>query len=445
MATQDLNSFLGATKEFYEKSFTHLLNRKVMLYDKIKKSAEGRTPDGKYYVFPTHMRAGYSNGSRAAGGQLPTAINETYVQGKVRNKRHYVTVQVDGEAEALTDTQEGAWKKVKPEVMFEKGLNMADQMNRMFYNGGRGILCECSSYNAGTDTVTIKGYGAPSTFDNDDAWAWPTTKHIKVGAYLAWGRADTVAATDFTSASGAAAGYGVVVSVSTASPYNTFVITTLGGADPVADNVFVFGDGLASTSHSYNQESPGLRQIVNDADDDFEEIDTGTYPEWAAKKFVNDAGEGATRALSENLMQQPYDWVIAKSSADYAELIITSIHTKRMYSEIMRAKGGERYVPTKFAGGTDQPQLTFNGGAGDSLIMADKDAPDREMFFLSQKDLTLFQAKPFEWDTSNGGVWKWVSGQDATQAFGKTYCSLGTRNRRAHAVIRDINTTGISY
>ena len=81
--------------------------------------------------------------------------------------------------------------------------------------------------------------------------------------------------------------------------------------------------------------------------------------------------------------------------------------------------------------------------ARDIPLVDDKDAPHRQMDFISKEDLKVYEVKPFAWDESSGGVWKWSADQDAVTGFGKVYFNLGTSNRKALASLRDIEVTGI--
>lgn len=441
MATQDLTNTDAALKIFYETRMTRYLNRKVVLRAKLKRATRGFS--GRQYRFNLYIRAGYSVGSRGELEQLPANIVETDVNGVVTSKYHYVTVEVSGPLEAATREDRGAWYRVKPELIKRKTENFADQMDRQYSTmNGRGILCEASTVAASGSNylVTIKGYGA--SFDNADAWAPSTTRFIKSGMLLAWGRANTAAATQFTSTGGAGAGYGSVVSKGTGANRTTqFTVSLLDGVAPIANDVFVLGDGTGKTNHSYNKEAVGLRGIINDADDDFESVDTGVYPEWQSHVTLSDAGAGNERPVDEDLMQQQYDWVSDNSSVEYPDVILCGRATRRAYINSLRGKAGERYAPTKFTGGTSV--LTFDGGSGPTAILASKNLEEREMLFISMEDIELAMQREWSFYDGGGGVWRPMEGVDGEQAYAKEYSQLMSRNRAAHAVLRDITVTGV--
>lgn len=440
MATQDRTNSDAALKDYYENLMVDFLNRKVVLRNKVKRTTRGFS--GRLLRFDVYLRAGYSVGSRDELEELPTNIAETDVNATVRAKYHYVTVEISGPVESATKDDKGSWYRMKPELLKRKTKNYADAMNRQYCSmSGRGILCEASSV-TGADpyTVVIKTYGASVTFDNADGWAPETHRFIKPGMLVSWGRANTAAATFFTSTGGLAAGYG---SVTSKSGTTTFVLDLLGGVAPVADDVFVLGHGLAKAAHSYNKESMGIRGIVDDADDDFQAVDTGTYTEWAAKVFESDSGAGNARPIDEDLMTQAYDYVYDESSVEELDVILCSRPTRRAYVNSLRGKAAERYMATEFTGGVKS--LTFDGGNGPTPILTDKMLANREMTFLSMADLELAQQRGFGFDSDGGGIWRKVEGQDAEKAYAKEYSNLMSRNRRGHAVIRDIEVTGIAY
>ena len=441
MATQDASNYQNAMKIHWRKAMQEYLNRKVLLRKFLQKNRESWA--GRYHEFPVLIRSSNSTGSRGTGGSLPVSDVDDHTMGQVLNKSHYVTLTIANQLVAQTKSEEGAWEKVQPQRMKSSAADAKDNMNRMMWDGDKGILCEAASVvndGGGLHTVTIVPFGG--AIDNSTGHAWDTVKHLKPGLRLVWGRYNTGAGGQFAAASPLGDGFGVVITKNAAGAFLDFQVRLDGGNAPADNDVFVKGDGTLAANHSFGQESNGLMQLVEDADDNLHNIDTGTYPEWKAQVLSNPSGTG-TRRLTEDLIQQSVDRVdeLSTGECDWAGGHNAS---KRAFINMMKDKGGERYAPTKFSAGTDTKSMVFEGGNGPIHMHWDKDAPHRSLFFLCSKDIEIMQLKDFEWDETNGYVWKWVSGTDQGTAFAKSYENLCTRNRAAQARIDDIAVTGIA-
>ena len=283
-----------------------------------------------------------------------------------------------------------------------------------------------------TSIVTIKGFS-----DSPAAGVPETTKHLKVGQQIAWGA---------TSTTTAALGRGKVSQVLSTT---TFQITvgddTLASATPVPGNIFFLSDetvlGTSLGQRSANNEITGLGSIISDTGS-LQGINPATETSWKSQIFTNPAGAGTTRAIEEDLMQQVVD-AVEEETAGEVDMIVCHHSARRSYANMLKDKNGEQFAPTKVKGGYDRSFLTFHAGGRDIPLVDDKDAPHRQMDFISKEDLKVYEVKPFAWDESSGGVWKWSADQDAVTGFGKVYFNLGTSNRKALASLRDIEVTGI--
>ena len=270
---------------------------------------------------------------------------------------------------------------------------------------------------------------------NDTNKAPDTTRFLKVGLRVAWGRYD--GATNFAATPPLATGHGYV---SVVNSMTSFTVVKTTGADPVATDVFVIGNNLTEAYQSFNKEMMGIDGIVGSGDT-LQSISAATYPEWDSIVLSNPAGAGTERQLTEDVLQQAIDRV-NDESADEADMLFCHTTTRRAYLNLLKSKGLERFAPTVMRGG--HKALTYNGGTGDTQIFADKDAVHRTMFVLSRADLRMFEVSPFKWDSTGGDTWKWVATEDAATAFGRTYSNLGVLARNAQARIDDIAVTGIA-
>lgn len=436
MAGQDTSNFSEMMKIRYAKALSETIQQRVVLYAILTKTSESWT--GKHHQTPVYLRSANSVGARGELGSLPTAGNDTYQESHIGNKNNYVVIKATNVGEALT-SQGGAWASVKTQAIKNAAKDLTDSLNRQLNGVGKGILAECASYaDAGgsAGTVTLKTYGDGTVIDNGQGAAPDTTKHFKPGMKLAFGRASSSVAADFTHATPVAA----TGTVNQVLSNTTFSVSGV-SANPATNDVFVIGEGTAAGSFSFDQEMAGLGELVSDGAGTFQNIDPSAFPEWKAQVLSNPAGAGTERQLTEGLMQEAVDRVYDLSTGD-ADFMICHTSTRRAYLNLLKSKGAERFAPTKMIGG--HSSLTFNGGTGDTQIFADKDALHRTMFVLTRAHLKMFEVKPPSWDETGGAVWKWVSGEDAATAFMRVYTNLGTDNRKALCRINDIAVTGIA-
>ena len=427
----DTTNYAEAMKIRYGKAIVETINRKVILYDMLEKTKEHWT--GKQHQVPVYLRSANAVGARNEGGRLPDAAADVYQESIITNKNNYVVVKTTNIAEALT-SQGGAWAAVKSATIKHAAMDLASSMNRQLNTGGFGILCEAQSVAALTVTIHTYGDGTPT---NDTNKAPDTTRFLKVGLRVAWGRYD--GGTNFAATPPLATGWGYVSAVDSKTSF-TVVHGTGSTTAPIATDVFVIGNGATQALQSFNKEMMGIDGIVGSGDS-LQSISAATYPEWDSIVLSNPAGAGTERQLTEDVLQQAIDRV-NDESADEADMLFCHTTTRRAYLNLLKSKGLERFAPTVMRGG--HKALTYNGGTGDTQIFADKDAVHRTMFVLSRADLRMFEVSPFKWDSTGGDTWKWVADYDAATAFGRTYSNLGVLARNAQARIDDIAVTGIA-
>lgn len=450
---QDLANFDNAMKIRYGKAIVETINRKVVLYNLLTKSKEHWT--GKHHEVPVYLRSSNAVGARNEGGSLPSAGSDKYLSSIIKNRFNYVVMSVTNIAEAQTADQAGAWASVKTAQLKNRVKDMTDNINRQLNGDGTGILGEASG--AGL-TVTLKGYDDGTTIVNTaggGAGAGSntprTTRHLKVGMRLAWGRADGV--NDFDAGTEAADGHGLVTAVSKSSPFTGFTVSKTQGNDPAAGDVFILGGVTTATAvgaadTSYKKEMMGIAGAVSDqafpnfdgTASTFQEINPSTFSEWQAQLFANPAGEGSERPLTEDLLNQAVD-AVNDLSPGQTDLLVMHTATQRAFLNMLKSKGQERFQPLDLAGG--YKALSYYHDGAQIPIVAGKDVRHRQIFVLSKAALKVMETSPFKWDESGGAVWKWVSGKDEVTAFGRTYNNLGATARNGLARIKDIAVTGL--
>lgn len=444
---QDITNFNEAMKIFYASKLTEYRRFYTWFYDAKDIQVGTEFFNGKYYHIPLDIRTGVSVGSRpeaSNGGSLPEYIPHTPTHVEAYSRYHYVTVSVTGPVEAQgSGSQEGIWESVTEKEMRKAGKTFAEQMSRSMWNSGYGVLCEIASVaataTANQYTITIKKKYVPgTTFTNPSGTAPSNIKYIRgltSPRRLVYGKSS--GGVEFAGVTPTGRGVCTVVSVSTSTPFDTFVvdISANPGALPLADDIFVLGDAVSYGKHSYNQEMNGLADIISDSTD-FGAVQIATYPEW--KAFIADAsgGTGAMTTPSEDLMQQTYDNITLLSGVEKVDCLAMTPATWRTLVQVIRNKGGERFVPCEFKGGVDRLAWDFSGGP--CPLVPDFYAPNNEIQYIAEEALMKCETKAFEWDERGGGVWKWQNGADAYIGFAKMYGNLTTDRRNGLGKITNV-------
>ncbi len=448
MSYQDVTNFTEAMKIFWGKQVIDYQKYHTFLYDEEAIPLGNEHFNGRYFHIPIDIRDGVSVGSRPSAensGSIPEFYPHTPIHAEVYPKSTYVTMQMTGQVKAQgTGSEEGIWEAVDTKLMRKAAKGLAEQFNRIYWTGSFGILAEVASVAAvaGTQyTVTIKTYG--DTILNASGFAPKRSKYLRplVGRRVVFGAAS--GGVDFAAATPTGRGVCTVISVGTTSPFTTFVVDVAANPAvvPAAGDVFVLGDATSFGRHSYNQEPAGLQQIVNNANDSFEAVNTTTYPEWAALVRGNPGGIGTgTITPSENDLQELYDNVLLQGNVDKIDCLAMTPGVYRTLVQILRNKGGERYVPTTFKGGLTRLAWTFGGDP--VPLYSDMYAPNNDIYYLSFESFMKCTTKQFDWDDTGGSVWKWQAGVDGAVAFGKAYGTLATQRRNGCAKFTDILEQG---
>jgi len=435
---QNTTNFAEAMKIYYAAKAVQTLNREVVLLGELEKTKEYWT--GKQHQVPVHMRSSESVGARGEDATLPESRALTYAESIVANKSLYCSVKVTGQADAQTRDQAGAWASVKEDQIRNAVMDLRYDLGRQAYGDSKGILCEVKdipSTSGDDSTVTILSEDAGDSPTNFTGWAWNTTKCLRPGMWVAWGQYDagTEGAgppkTGFSAPAPVGTGYGYIKSVSDSSPYNEFVVSKVGGAAPVATDVFVRGDANTAGTHSFGQEVMGLTGLVGTGA--LQGIDPAAdYPEWKASVLSNG---GTKRPLDEVLFQQALNRITDRTNGN-TEFAVAHTSVRDSFLFHIKSLGRERYAPQKLVAGWSV--LEYAGGAKPVRVYADRQARHGKLWGIDPSSMKCFIVKAFQWDESNGTVWKWEKGKDAMVAFGKLYKNFGVTDRKRNFVIEDI-------
>lgn len=380
------------TKEIYEGDIQSQMHSETVALKRIERSGNGIRSEvgGKYVVFPIKTRRNSGIGSRNELEQLPAAGQQGFARGTVSLAFDYGRVRVSGQVMDLADTNFQAFSDAMELEMSGLKDDLAKNANRQVYGTSVGTLATVTA--DGVNTVTVD-----------------SVKHLEVGFQI-----DIVVAANGT----VKAANRQITAIN-----DTTNVVTYDGADATA----VAGDVLVRQGN-WNREVHGFESIITATGSLFG-IDPTVEPLW--KATVDDNG-GTPRALSESLMITMTDRVRAHGGK--TSLILTGLGVRRAYFNLLSTQ--RRYTNTKdFEGGFTG--LAFNNGR-EIPVVEDLDAPDETMYFLDESKITVYQDHDWEWMKRDGSIWKWVTDYDAYEAVNNKYWQIATKQRNAHAVLKDL-------
>ena len=434
MATQKASAGGGTDfdvvlKEFYEGPVREHLNNKIPILKYVEKSK--RKWNGRRVVFPVHLRRNHGVGARGESGTLPTAGRQEYAESRIKSKFMYGRIELIGVVIAASDGNKGAFASaLRTEV---EGLrrDLKVDMNRQVWGNpvaatdgvttNTGVLAQLS---ADPDSLA-DGDSASFSFDN------PGTRYLKPGMQLLFGTM-TGAGTGTVGTSAAARVLEVTAVTSTTA---ATLKNNSGGAINLDNNdVCVLGD---SSDNSFNKEITGLSFLVDDADDDLQEVNTGTFPEWKANVLSNG---GVDRPLSLELMQLAIDTSDEVAGAE-PNLIMGHHSIRREYINLLTSD--VRYAPEQLKGGFQK--LTYAGGTTPMPIEFDRHAPYKKLFFLNTKDIKLYTMKDWAWADRDGSSFSRMTNKDSWEAFMCWYGNMGLERRFSQTLLEDISVDNLIF
>jgi hypothetical protein len=402
-------------KEVYEDKLRDQLQSEVVTLRRIEKTAEGVSEDvgGKYVRFPIRTSRNHGIGARKEFEALPNARTQGYASAQVNLAYLYGSVQLTGQTFELAERNPQAFASALQQEMDGLKEVLAKDMNRQVYGTSLGELGVAAS-------------GTVSTFvlPNSQAIYFEQDMSINIwqgGAFL-------------TSSGGVNTEF-IVTSV-TKTATDTTVSFSPAATVAVAAGASARRNG-SSVNATVGKEIVGLREIVRNTGTLFN-IDPTAVPLW--KSEVDNNG-GTTRALTEGRMIQMVDRLRVNGARP--SVIFTTLGVRRSYFNLLSQQ--REFVNTKsFTGGFEG--LAFSAAGGEIPMIEDVDCPNNRMFFVSEKELKLYQAGDWSFMNRDGSNWQrtvGVSGSNVNyfDAYNSTmykYCQLGTHRRNAHGVIEDI-------
>jgi len=390
-----LSTVSAILKEVYEPKIRKQLDDSTVALKRIEKSTEGVESQvgGRYVTFPIKTRRNAGIGARNELEALPVPGQQGYAAARVGLKYLYGGVQLSGQTIELADKNYQAFASALDSEVDGLKTDLAKDQNRQVYGNGVGTIATITADAANSITVA-------------------DTMYLQLGEMI-----DIYDATGVT----------LRVSNRSITAINTSTgVVTYDGADGSAS---IVATDIVVRTGSINREWTGFGKIISNTGTLYN-IDPTVEPVW---KSVVDSSAGVNRALSEGLMISLVDSIRANGGTTTA--MFSNLGVRRAYWQLLVQQ--RQFTNTKeFAGGFSG--LTFTTDQGEIPFVVDVDAPKNRVYFVNEKELTLYREADWSWMDRDGSMWNRVEGFDAYNARLYQYSELGCHRRNSQGLLADI-------
>lgn len=383
-------------KEIYEPKVREQLENSTKALKRIEKSGEGITTEvgGKYVAFPIHTRRNAGIGARNEMEALPTPGQQGFAGARVPLKYLYGGLRLTGQLFELAEKNYQAFASALDQEVDGLKNDLQKDLNRQVYGNSTGVIATVTADGANTVTVSDASF-------------------LQLGMQI-----DIVDGTTFGNATPT-----VKVSDRQITSIVGNVVTYSG-----ADGTLVAGDAIVRKGNA-NREWSGLGSMIS-ATSVYQNLDPSIEPTW---KSVIDSNSGTNRPLSEGLMILMSD-NIHQQGGDVS-VIFASRGVRRAYYNLLVQQ--RQFVNTEsFDGGFKG--LGFATDEGDIPVVVDNDCPKNRMYFLNEKEITLYREGEWSFMNRDGSMWSRVTGFDAYEAQMYQYSEIGCHRRNSQGLLADI-------
>lgn len=387
-----LTTVSAITKEVYGPRIVDQLENETVLTKRMEKTSRGTSADigGKYVTFPLKVRRNAGIGYRNELEQLQAAGQQGWQTVRTGLKYGYGRVHISGQTIKLVKTNKQAFAAAMTEEMTGLKDDIKKDTNRIMWGNSLGTLAEVDTADTTTNVVSV--------------------------ADVDWLDLDMMV--DLCNSDGTVVASNRKI---TAINESTGDVTLDGAAIAT-----VLDTDILVRTGNYGREPHGLASLVEDTTTELFNLDPATEPLW---KGTVDALNGV---ISESRMINMCNTLRKKGGRPSA--IFADLGSRTAYFNLLTTQ--RRFTGTKdFGGGFTGMTFSYDE---DIPLVTDVDAPDGKMWFLREQDFTLYQESDWDWEDTDGNIWKWVTDYDAFEALLKKYWEFAIERRNTQGVITGI-------
>ena len=380
------------TKEIYGPRIQDQMENEITLTKRIEKTAEGTSSEvgGKYVTFPLKVRRNHGIGYRNELEQLQNPGQQGWQNVRVPLRYGYGRTHMSGQTMKLAEKNYQAFSSAMTEEMEGLKTDLAKDTNRILWGNQTGRIATLDAAAAVATVTVTQGFQyleLDMIVDVMDASALPAT----LGTSL------TIDAID----------------------KSTNEITLSAAVTTSA------GDFLVRAGN-YGREPHGLESLVTDSTTALFNLSSTTEPLWQSEV------ETAVGALSEGAMTTMCDTL--RQNGGRPTVIFTDLGSRRAYLNLLTTQ--RRFTNTQtFEGGHKGVAFSYDD---DIPLVTDVDATEGAMYFLREPDFKIYQESDWEWEDTDGSLWKWVTNYDAFEAMIKKYWEFAIQRRNTQGLMTGI-------
>lgn len=391
-------------KEVFVPRITELLDSEPTTYNRIKKTAGNAAKfGGKWVEFPVHIERNTGIGARAMGGALPSAGQQKWRETRLNLKPFYGALELQGDTFDLATSDYQSFANLVTQETTGLKDDLGVDRNRQIYGNGVGTLGIVQSVAGQVITLSATG----------DRGVWRFQDGMAIDAQIA----------------------------ATATVRSALTVTDI---DVVANTITVTGSTAGIVANdilvrrgNYGNEWTGLSAIIDDTSSLYGIAPTnGASGSRLWRAQVNTQG-GTPTAIAELTMARMSDRL--KFSGGKPSVILGAPGVWRAYWSLLKAD--RRFVnTTDFGGG--YKGLTFDSPNGELPFFSDDQATSGTMFFVEEKDLSIYRPNEYKMMDRGGSTWHQKSDAtsvyDVWQAWLVEYSEIGCFSRNHHGKITNI-------
>lgn len=417
----DLTAYDAILKTVYPRQLVDLLNSDVPIYNSFRKY-EKEMWEGKDTVeWPLRVGRNEGFGFGRPRGPIAEAQSQQFTPIKVPLRFGWGRINIDAPTMKVAKTNRGSFKRVLQTEMDGLREDFTDDMNRIIWGDGRGVLALVNVAGTDTTTLTVDSPGGVAGANNGARFL---QRNQKIAILSADGSAVTAVRRVATIA---AAGTSVTVNAplsAVQAPDNGIIVR--------APNLTLVD--VADTS--YQREPMGLLGMIDDGTyvNNYFSVNRTTF-EVAKSAVLSSVG-----ALNLDVIQQGID-VAAQLGKGKIQEHWMHHSVRRSYLAILVAN--RRYLSTSGANNHDGG---FKGAAIDSdpefagkPVKVDKDAPYNTWFGLDTRYGINFENSPGEWVDEDGAILSRIHGSDVFEAVWRWFGNFAYEKPNASFRLDGVN------
>lgn len=402
--TSDSTGLGAILKDEYETELGELINKSHPLLQKVKKSA--KKFEGRRLAIAVNVGRNPSARGMTEGDYLPVAGNKSWVDAYVSAKKVAGRIQLTEDLIEASATKAGAFVEALGDEIDGLRESCEDTLHRQLYGNKVSIS---GAYPTGVITQVNGTVNNAAVVVDDNRW-------LTVGRTYRIGTAAELGGT------------GTPATGTVASKSGTTNVTFSAAVDVVDNDIIADGDSLGN---SYDAEIHGLEHMVDDADDDYESVNTGTYTDWKALVHGN---SGVGRALTLDLMHALFD-TVADTNGSEPDFLLAHRSLRRKYIGLLQAD--VRFDAKQLDGGWTS--LTYSNGSKPIPLEVDQKCTYGKIYMLNTKSIKLAERQPWRFMNKDGAILRAVANKADYEAAFTWSGNLFTTSRNKHGVLEDLN------